>query len=75
MLLEILRKIIVDFQNRELPKLIKRGLRVPFIKDMSISITGARRSGKTYRTYQLVQELIQKGISKMKLYYNRDYLA
>lgn len=64
MLLETLRKIIVDFQNRELPKLIKRGLRVTFIKDMSISIIGARRSGKTYRTYQLIQELIQKGISK-----------
>ena len=41
-----------------------RDLHLPFIENMSLSIIGTRRSGKTYRTYQCVNEFVTKGLPK-----------
>lgn len=62
--LETFQKIIVDFQSQDLPSLTNRDLKISFIENMSLSIVGARRSGKTYRTYQFIKEKIQKGVKK-----------
>jgi len=62
--LQLFQKIIKDFQTRLLPSLTQRDLKLSFIKDMSLAVVGARRGGKTYRTYQYIRNLVQQGILK-----------
>ena len=62
--LSLFQRIIKDFQLRSLPSLTQRDLKLSFIKDMSLAIVGARRGGKTYRTYQFIDDLVQQGIPK-----------
>jgi predicted AAA+ superfamily ATPase len=59
--IDTFKQIIVDFQTRPLPALTPRDLRVDFARDMSLCVVGARRSGKTYRTYQFIQEHLKQG--------------
>jgi predicted AAA+ superfamily ATPase len=61
--LPLFQRIIKDFQIRSLPSLTKRDIELSFIKDMSLAIVGARRGGKTYRTFQFIQELVQQGVN------------
>ncbi len=58
-----LQTIIADAQNKQLPELTKRSLPVTPVGNMSFAIVGARRCGKTFRTYQYMQELYSKGVS------------
>jgi len=62
--LGLMQRILVDGQRRELPRLTERELPLRFIKDMSLAIVGARRCGKTYRTHQLVAELMRKKVQR-----------
>jgi uncharacterized protein len=62
--LSLFQRIIKDFQLRPLPALTQRDAKLSFIKDMSLSIVGARRGGKTYRTYQFIHELMSQGVNK-----------
>lgn len=62
--LSLFQRIIKDFQLRSLPSLTPRDLKLSFIKDMSLAIVGARRGGKTYRTYQFIDDLVQQGVPK-----------
>lgn len=61
--IDLLKEKISDFQVRDFPKYTLRDYKITFIDDMSFSITGSRRSGKTYRTYQFVDDYIAKGNS------------
>lgn len=70
---EKLKSVIVEWQGRELPQLQKRryklNIDVPHVND----IVGVRRCGKTYYMYQLISELLDRGVSKSKiLYLNLD---
>jgi len=62
--LSLFQKIIKDFQIRLLPSLTQRDLKLSFIKDMSLTIVGARRGGKTYRTFQLLHDLARQEVRK-----------
>ena len=59
--LEPLQRLIADFHSRSLPHLTLRDRPLRFVRDMSLSIVGARRSGKTYRTYQFINEHLEAG--------------
>ena len=59
----LIKEKILDFQNSELYSLTPREYDILFIDGMSFSITGPRRCGKTFRTYQFVQEYIEAGNS------------
>lgn len=61
MTIAALQTIIADFHNRSLPQLTKRSQRLSFIRDMSISIVGPRRCGKTYRCYQFISQYLEQG--------------
>lgn len=61
MLLSVLQRVIGDFHARPLPALTPRDTPLRFVRDMSLSIVGARRSGKTYRTYQFVRDHMADG--------------
>ncbi len=70
---EKLKSVIVEWQGRALPQLQKRryelNIDVPHVND----IVGVRRCGKTYYMYQLISELLDKGVSKSNiLYLNLD---
>ena len=64
-------EIIKDFQEFNLPNLIEREKKIETdipIK-RAISIIGPRRVGKTYFMYQLISNLIRKGVEKSRLLY------
>jgi predicted AAA+ superfamily ATPase len=59
--LATMQRIIADFQARPPPVLTERALPLQFVRGMSLAIVGARRCGKTYRTYQFVREHQARG--------------
>ena len=50
----IFKELIVEFQERKLPKLIKRDLNIPVNTGKIISVVGVRRSGKTFILFQTI---------------------
>jgi len=64
MRLDLLRQIIVDEQGLPLPELTDRDLRLTFVPEMALTIVGARRCGKSYRTLQHVQHLLAAGVKR-----------
>jgi len=60
-MMEILKRIIIDYQKRTLPELTPRDLRLTFVSGMALGISKIRRGGKTYRTHQLATELAKNG--------------
>ncbi len=63
----ILKTIILENQHSRLPNVIPRNIDIPLNLDIIISLTGARRSGKTYILYQKIQELLKRGIKKEQI--------
>ena len=61
---DVIKSIIVEFQQRELPAIIRRKLVINNDLQIIVSLIGARRSGKTYLLYQSMNELVRKGISR-----------
>lgn len=57
---EMLKTIIKDFQYNPLPPFKKRELSVPVNLDKVVTLVGARRSGKTYLLYQIIDSLLEK---------------
>ena len=64
---DIIKSILVEFQQRELPTIMKRKLVINTDLQIIVSIVGARRSGKTYLLYQSMIELVAKGISRKNI--------
>jgi len=64
---EIFKLLIKEFHKREPPKFKKRDFDVPDVNKV-ISITGSRRSGKTYFFFQKISELLEK-IDRNKVIY------
>lgn len=62
--IEVLQRIILDFQASELPPFTNRDLAIIPIADMSFAVVGARRAGKTFRTYQYLRELLDRGVAR-----------
>lgn len=62
--IEVLQRIILDFQESELPPLTRRDLEITPIANMSFAVVGPRRAGKTFRTYQYVGELLAGGVAR-----------
>ena len=54
---DLLRGLILSYQDCEEIKLTLRDLELRFIPNMALGIVGSRRCGKTYRTHQLAIEL------------------
>ena len=61
---DVIKSIIVEFQQRELPAIMKRKLVINTDLQIIVSLIGARRSGKTYLLYQSMNELVAKGVSR-----------
>ncbi|MFC1462361.1 ATP-binding protein [Verrucomicrobiota bacterium] len=64
---EIIRRCILEFRDIGIPDFIPREVDVPILKNMVTTIVGARKVGKTYLTYQLIDQFIrQKHIPSLK---------
>ena len=66
---DILREIIYRFYTRSIPALTKRTCHFPVVEGRATVILGMRRTGKTYRCYQRMRELMDSGIPQEKLLY------
>lgn len=66
---EYIKRMILDFHQQEAHKLTPRDYEISFVRGMSFSITGPRRSGKSFRTYQFVQEYLKQGNKKENICY------
>jgi hypothetical protein len=60
--------IIKEFQEFKFPNILNRQL-IILESNKIISLVGNRRSGKTYFFYQLIKELLEKGIAKDQILY------
>jgi len=66
----IIKALIREFQYRELPDFIPRDDPLPCDIPKIISLIGPRRSGKTFRLYQLVSELLKTHPKERIVYLN-----
>ena len=57
---DVLKTLILEFHERELPKVIPRKMNIPTNSGKIISLVGVRRSGKTYLMFQTIQTLLAK---------------
>lgn len=67
---ETLKKIIVDFIERELPDINERDVEIPVNSGKIVSIVGARRTGKTFLLYLLIKKLREEIPSDRIIYIN-----
>jgi len=64
---DLVKTILADNQTRALPMIWKRSLAIPTAVDKIVSLTGVRRSGKTYMLYSQMDKLLQQGIAREQI--------
>jgi predicted AAA+ superfamily ATPase len=66
---DLLKTIIIDSQKRAIPEVWERTLKIPINSGKIITLSGVRRSGKTYHLLNLMNELKAGGIPNERLVY------
>ena len=66
---DILKTIITDNQQRVIPEVWERALKIPSDSGKIITLAGVRRSGKTYQLFNLINQLKAQGVSIEKILY------
>jgi len=66
---ELLKTIISDSQSRVLPTVWSRTLTIPVDSTKIVTLTGVRRSGKTYHLFDIMNQLKANGVSPERLLY------
>ncbi|MFP4289955.1 MAG: ATP-binding protein [Bacteroidales bacterium] len=61
---DIIQSIILENQYFDYPEMVQRKIKIPVNQGVIISITGVRRSGKTFLLYDAIQRLLQMGTPK-----------
>ncbi|MFP3202792.1 MAG: AAA family ATPase, partial [Sulfolobus sp.] len=60
---ERIKSFIAEWLTSPLPNIIERDLSLPLDKDYIITVTGGRRSGKTFLLYQTIKKIIEGGLA------------
>jgi len=68
-MIEILKPIILDFQETELKTGTSRRLKVKVVPDKATVCIGVRRSGKSTYLFQIIDRLIQEGVPRENILY------
>ena len=58
-----IRSFIAEWLSSKLPKIIERDISLPLDKEYIITVTGGRRSGKTFLLFQTISQIINKGLA------------
>lgn len=65
---EAFKRLIVDFQERDLSHVVERDIPIPLDINKVISLVGVRRCGKTYILYSLINSL-RKTVDRRNIVY------
>jgi predicted AAA+ superfamily ATPase len=65
----VIREIITDFHQRDLPAFNPRVVDLSCPENKIRCLTGIRRAGKTFAFYQLIDELLRQGLAKQRILY------
>ncbi len=68
-MIELLDRMMADFVERPLPALTPRRARLPWLRGKIDTVTGMRRSGKTFFLYQRIAELLRDGALRESILY------
>ena len=68
-MIEILKRLILEFQNRNLEHIACRELVFPVLDGKATVITGMRRTGKTSFCYRKMLELTAGGLNRNQILY------
>ena len=63
------KQIITFWREFNIPKALERAIKVDVNTEFIVTITGPRRAGKTYFCFQLINQLLDTGISKENILY------
>lgn len=63
------KKIIVQWKEFNLPIVMPREIEIDLDVDFIWSITGPRRAGKTYFCFQIINNLLKRGVNKKNILY------
>lgn len=66
---EIIKNIIKDFHKGPIQDSKQRDILVPINIDKIITLSGVRRSGKTFILFEVIKNVISKGVSKERILY------
>jgi len=66
---DLLKTIITDSHFRVIPEVWERALKIPSDSGKIITLSGVRRSGKTYNLFNLINQLKAQGVSTEKILY------
>jgi len=66
---DLLKTIIIDNQSRVIPEVWERQLKIPSDSGKIITLTGVRRSGKTYHLFNLINQLKESGVASKHIIY------
>jgi len=66
---DLFKTIISDWQERKLPHIWERKVKIPINTGKIITLTGVRKSGKTYHLLNLVKRLEKKRIKRKQIFY------
>lgn len=66
---DLLKTIIIDSQQRVIPEVWQRALKIPIDSGKIITLAGVRRSGKTYHLFSLMNQLKATGVPNERLLY------
>lgn len=66
---DLLKTVIVDNQRRQVGDVWERNLVVPTESGKIVTLSGVRRSGKTYRLFRLINALKASGVELEKILY------
>ena len=67
--MDILEKLIADFQYWPLPAVSPRSATMSPVGNMASVVIGMRRSGKTYLLFQEMQHLLNSGVERNRILY------
>jgi len=68
-MLDMLKEIILDFQEADLPTGVPRRVEVASLPGKATVCIGVRRSGKSTFMFQLMRKLLEKGIDRRNILY------
>jgi predicted AAA+ superfamily ATPase len=68
-MLETIKSIILDFQETNIETGVPRRLQIEAVRGKAAVCIGVRRSGKSTYLFQIVQRLIESGVSRQNILY------